>query len=94
VHDTPLPADFAERDALVADLGRAFLDVTLDFRELHTVMCWGLVDSRSWLQGRTPRADKLPKRPNPFDADYQPKKLREAIATAFRAAPGRRRQKK
>ena len=27
-------------------------------------MCWGLVDSHSWLQGRTPRKDGMPKRPD------------------------------
>jgi GH35 family endo-1,4-beta-xylanase len=29
------------------------------------------------------------KRSNPYDKDYQPKALREAIASAFRAAPNR-----
>jgi endo-1,4-beta-xylanase len=90
VHDTPLPADFATRDAMVAKLGEDFLDLTLSFREVHSVLCWGLVDSRSWLQGRTPRTDKLPKRPNPWGADYQPKPLRDAMARSFRRAPDRR----
>src|SRR6185503_3851746 len=63
VHDAPLPADFAKRDAQVAALGRAFLDLTLSFREVNAVLCWGLADKYTWLQGRTPRADGLPKRP-------------------------------
>ncbi len=89
VHDTPLPADFAARDAQVAALGRAFLDLTLSFEEVNVVMCWGLADNHTWLQGRTPREDKLPKRPTPYDNRYAAKPLREAIAAAFRAAPKR-----
>jgi len=90
VHDAPLPADFAPRDRAVASLGRAFLDVTLSFSQVSAVVCWGLMDTHTWLQGRNPRADGLPKRPTPYDNHYQPKPLREAIAAAFRAAPPRR----
>ena len=90
VHDATLAGGIAARDRQVAALGRAFLDITLDFSEVHTVMCWGLADSYSWLQRRTPRADQLPKRPTPYDAALRPKPLRDAIAAAFRAAPVRR----
>jgi endo-1,4-beta-xylanase len=90
VHDAPLDATLARRDREVAALGRGFLDLTLDFREVNAVLCWGLADHYSWLQGRTPRADGLPKRPTPYDAQLQPKLLREAIARALRAAPSRR----
>jgi endo-1,4-beta-xylanase len=90
VHDAPLPADLRKRDREVAALGRAYLDLTLDFREVSAVLCWGLADNFSWLQGRTPRADGLPKRPTPFDFHYRGKPLRDAIAAAFRAAPARR----
>jgi endo-1,4-beta-xylanase len=93
VHDATLPADFAERDRQVAALGRAFLDITLDFRQVNAVLVWGMADNHTWLQGRTPRADKLPKRPTPYDNQYQPKPLRDAIAAAFRAAPNRRSSK-
>jgi endo-1,4-beta-xylanase len=90
VHDATLPADFPERDRQVAALGRAFLDITLDFRQVNSVLVWGMADNHTWLQGRTPRADKLPKRPTPYDNQYQPKPLREAIAAALRAAPNRK----
>lgn len=89
VHDATVPGDIAARDAEVAALGRAFLDLTLNFRQVNTLMCWGLVDSLSWLQGRTPRADGAPKRPNPYDGSYQPKPLRSSMAAALRAAPMR-----
>ena len=87
VNDTPLPGNRPARDAQVAALARAYLDITLDFRELRVVMAWGLADHFSWLQGRIPRADGAPKRCAPFDDRYQPKPLRDAIAAAFRAAP-------
>jgi endo-1,4-beta-xylanase len=90
VHDAPLAADAEQRDREVAALGRAFLDSTLDFPAVNAVLCWGLADHFSWLQGRTPRPDGQPKRPTPFDSRYRPKPLREAIAAAFRAAPNRR----
>jgi endo-1,4-beta-xylanase len=90
VHDAPLSANFRARDRQVAALGRAFLDVTLDFRQVNAMLVWGLADNFSWLQGRTPRQDGLPKRPTPYDNQYQRKPLREAIAAAFRAAPDRR----
>jgi endo-1,4-beta-xylanase len=90
VHDATLPADFAARDQAVAALGRAFLDVTLSFTQVNAMLAWGLADNHTWLQGRTPRQDGLPKRPTAYDNHYQPKPLREAIAAAFRAAPPRK----
>jgi endo-1,4-beta-xylanase len=90
VHDATLPADFEVRDRAVAALGRGFLDLTLSFPQVSALLCWGLMDTRSWLQGRMPRADGLPKRPTPYDNHYQPKLLRESIAGALRAAPPRR----
>lgn len=89
VNDAALPADPAKRDAEVAALGRAFLDVTLSFREVNAVLCWGLVDSYSWLQHRTPRADGLARRPLPFDARCRAKPLLYEMQAAFGAAPSR-----
>jgi endo-1,4-beta-xylanase len=91
VHDAPLPAGIAARDAQVAALGRAFLDETLSFREVNAVLCWGLADKYTWLQRRTPRADGLPKRPTPFDERFNAKPLFHSIAAAFRHAPARTR---
>jgi endo-1,4-beta-xylanase len=93
VHDATLPADFAARDREVAALGRAFLDITLDFRQVNSLLVWGLSDNYTWLQGRTPRADGLPKRPTPYDNLYQPKPLRDAVAAALRSAPDRKPKK-
>jgi endo-1,4-beta-xylanase len=89
VHDATVPGDETARDREVARLGRAFLDITFDYRELTELLVWGLADSHNWLQGRTPRADGARKRPTPYDEQYRPKRLRDAIAAALRAAPRR-----
>lgn len=89
INDKGLPADIAVRDRAVADLGRSYLDLMLSYRQLDTLMCWGLSDRYSWLQSTSPRADGLPKRPCPFDAAMRAKPLRGAIADAIRAAPAR-----
>ena len=54
--------------------------------QLGDIMAWGMSDRYSWLRGRSPRSDGLAKRPCPYDADFRPKPLREAIATALRNA--------
>jgi endo-1,4-beta-xylanase len=91
VGDQTMPADIATRDAEVAALARAYLDLMLSYRQLRYVMAWGLTDKYSWLRGDQwwPRKDGVAKRPCPFDADCRPKPLRDAIADAFRNAPSR-----
>lgn len=89
VHDEHFPADFAARDAAVASLARTYLDLTLSYPRLRTLMTWGFADPASWLQDRHPRKDGLPKRPLPYDANLKAKALRNAIADAIRAMPAR-----
>lgn len=89
VHDKNLPADIAVRDQAVADLGRRYLDLMLTYPQLSDVVAWGLADRYTWLQNNWPREDGLPKRPTPYDPDFQAKPLRAAIADAFRAAAPR-----
>jgi endo-1,4-beta-xylanase len=49
-----------------------------------------MCDSASWLQHFKPlREDGQPKRPCPYDANFSPKPLRDAIAASFAAAPAR-----
>jgi endo-1,4-beta-xylanase len=90
VHDRNLPADFAARDAAVAALARRYLDLMLSYPQTGDILCWGLSDQHTWLQGRWLRDDRLPKRPTPYDAGYRAKPLREAIAAALRSATPRR----
>lgn len=89
VNDRDFPSDPAKRDAEIAAYAGDYLDVTLSFPELRAMLAWGMVDRFSWLNARSPRADGLPKRPCPYDADYRPKPLREAIAKSLAAAPMR-----
>ena len=89
VNDRYLPADIATRDALVAEFAKRYLDLMLSYPQLRFVVAWGLVDKYSWLQFNTRRPDKLAKRTLPYDSDYRPKQLREAMAQAFAAAPER-----
>ena len=89
VHDNPLPSAIGPRDAQVAAHTRAYLDLMLSYPQTRTVMCWGLSDRYSWLNGLRPRQDTLPKRPLPFDSAFHPKPMRDAIDAAFAAAPVR-----
>ena len=89
VNDRNLPADVATRDATVASVARSYLDLTMSYKQLKDVLVWGIDDKYSWLRTFTPRADKLPLRPTPFDDQYQPKPLYTAFAEAFKATPAR-----
>ena len=89
VNDRYVEGDIAARDRAVADFAKAYLDIMLGYPELRYIMAWGIVDKYSWLQSRSPRADGLPKRPCPYDDNFEPKPLREAIVAAIAAAPVR-----
>lgn len=90
VNDKKAPDDVAVRDRMVADYASAYLDLMFSYDQLRDVLAWGMVDRYSWLTGFDPRSDKSIKRGTPYDQDFRPKPLREAIAAAFAAAPRRR----
>lgn len=90
VSERGTPGDIAERDRQIASLARRYLDFMFAYRNLDYVMAWGMLDHYSWLQqygGKRP--DGMIKRPSPYDDNYQPKPLRQAIADALRNAPQR-----
>ncbi len=89
VNDQRVQGTIAERDKAVAQVAKTYLDLMLSYKQVKDVLLWGIQDKYSWLQSFTPRADKLPVRPTPFDEDYRPKPLYDAIAAAFKAAPER-----
>jgi endo-1,4-beta-xylanase len=91
VHDRGLPADIPVRDRAIADFAKAYLDLMLSYPQLGDILAWGMSDRYSWLQQRIARADGLPKRCCPYDADFRPKPLRAAIADALRGASSRHR---
>ena len=90
VNDHSAPADIGARDRMVADYGRAYLDLMLSYPQLGDMLAWGLTDRYSWLEGFDPRTDKARKRGTPYDVDFRPKALRASIADAFGSASSRR----
>jgi endo-1,4-beta-xylanase len=86
VNDHAAPTDRRVRDKMVADYGRAYLDLMLSYPHLGDVLAWGMTDRYSWLTGFDPRADKTMQRGTPYDASFQPKLLRASMADAFRSA--------
>jgi endo-1,4-beta-xylanase len=91
MNDRTLPADPAKRDAETAAYVRDYLDLTLSFRQVRDLLCWGMVDRFSWLNDRAPRLDGQPRRPCPYDREFRSKPMRDAIAAAFKSAPARER---
>jgi endo-1,4-beta-xylanase len=89
VNDKSISGTIAERDKIVADYAKAFLDIVLSYPQTRYIMAWGLSDKYSWLQHTSPRPDGLPKRPTPYDDKFQQKPLRKAIVEAIAAAPSR-----
>jgi endo-1,4-beta-xylanase len=85
VDDRALPANVEARDQLVAELYRDYLANVLGHRSVKAVLTWGLTDRDTWLDHSKPRADGLPQRPLPFDAELKPKPaffaMRDAIAS-------------
>jgi endo-1,4-beta-xylanase len=89
VNDHGAPSDVRVRDRMVADYGRAYLDLMLIYPQLGDVLAWGMTDRYSWLTGFDPRADKTRQRGSPYDVNFRPKPLRAAMAESFRSASSR-----
>ena len=83
VNDQALPTDIAVRDRMVADYARAYLNLMLSYPQLNDVLCWGMCDRYSWLNGFAPRKDGTGQRGTPYDVDFRPKLLRQAIAATL-----------
>jgi endo-1,4-beta-xylanase len=89
VNDRMAPTAVPVRDQMVADYARAYLDLMLSYPQLGDVLCWGMSDRYSWLEDFDPRADKTLKRGTPYDRNFRPKLLRQAIASSFQHASSR-----
>jgi endo-1,4-beta-xylanase len=89
VNDHAAPTEIRVRDRMVADYGRAYLDLMLSYPQLGDLLAWGLVDRYSWLNNFDPRADRTMKRGTPYDVNFRPKLLHKAMAGAFRSASTR-----
>lgn len=86
VKDNALPADIARRDAGVAAYLNAYLEVMFSYPQLKDVVAWGMVDRFSWLQGFSPRADRLELRCCPYDSNYAAKPMRDTLIRRFTEA--------
>lgn len=88
--DRRLGIDKAMRDQAVADYTGAYLDLTLSFPRVKSVLTRGLANLRPGLSSEeVPRAGEEPQRASLYDADFQPKPMREAVAQTFRSMPTR-----
>lgn len=91
VTETGTIGDIATRDAAAAALAKAFLDVTLSYRNCLGLLSWGVTDRYTWL-AKVPdkqRKDGAALRPDMRDADFHRKPLWQAIAAAIDGAPSR-----
>lgn len=89
VRGNGLSAAVAKRDAEVAAIGKAYLDLMLSYPQLRDVLVWGLCNRYSWLRSFEPRKDGKETRGCLYDDAFRPVPLRAAIAAAFAAAPKR-----
>jgi endo-1,4-beta-xylanase len=73
VNDRKVAGTVAERDAAVAQVYREYLTMMLAEPNVNVALTWGITDRSTWLNGpKYARADGLPERPLPFDADCHP----------------------
>jgi endo-1,4-beta-xylanase len=78
--------DIAERDKIVADVYRNYLNTALGGPEVKAVLTWGVTDKSTWLNNgtkfRKEHPDRL-QRPLPFDPDYAPTPAFFAMRESF-----------
>jgi endo-1,4-beta-xylanase len=79
VIDYELPGDVGERDARVATIARDYLEAVCEVVRPKAILTWGLSDRYTWVPTWFRRADGLPNRPLPFDANLKPKPLFDVI---------------
>jgi endo-1,4-beta-xylanase len=91
VRDRSAPAALAPRDRMVAGKYVEFLSAVLTSQAVAAIITWGLSDRYTWINHHpgSRRADRLPSRPLPFDADFEPVPAWDALAHAFDDAPHR-----
>jgi len=89
VVDKTFPADIASRDAMVADVYQSFWSTALAHPAVKVALTWGVTDKYTWLNhvGFARRADGLPVRSLPLDAQYRRKPAYDVLLKAFAAAP-------
>jgi endo-1,4-beta-xylanase len=89
VNDRALPADVAARDRAVAAAYGDYLRFVLQHQCVKSVLTWGITDAHTWLNGEDARADHLPERCLPFDAELKPVEAFYAMGESLGGAPPR-----
>jgi endo-1,4-beta-xylanase len=79
VIDDQLPGKVSERDALVAGIAAQFLEAVCDVVRPKAILTWGLSDRYTWVPIYFKRADGMPNRPLPLDADFRRKPLFDVV---------------
>ena len=83
VSDVRCSGSIAERDRMVAETYRAYIELVLEQTTVLSVSTWGLSDDRSWLGSHQPRGDGSPVRPLPLDGALRRKPAWHAIKAAL-----------
>ncbi len=79
VSDHLCPRERSQRDIIVADTYRAYLDLVLEEAKVLAVSTWCMSDGRTWLNGFRPRPDGALQRPLPLDRAVRKKPAWYAI---------------
>ena len=89
VNDRYVGPAIGARDAAVAKMYASYLKTVLADEAVIAVLTWGITDKYTWLDREDARADGVPERPLPFDAEMQPVAAFAAEVSALRDAPAR-----
>ncbi|KQT48587.1 glycoside hydrolase family 10 [Devosia sp. Leaf420] len=79
VIDKMLPGPEIERDGIIAQRAKDYLDAIGAAKRPDAVLTWGITDKHTWVPVWFSRDDGLPNRPLPLDADYKPKPMMQVI---------------
>jgi endo-1,4-beta-xylanase len=86
VIDAELPGKVSERDTMVAGLAARYLETVCDVIRPKAILTWGLSDRYTWVPTYFKRADGMPNRPLPLDANLKRKPLFDVIDQYRRGA--------
>jgi endo-1,4-beta-xylanase len=85
VSDVRCTGDRQQRDRMVADAYRTYIELVLAESKVLSVCTWGLSDARSWLHSHQRRGDGSPLRPLPRDRALRRKPAWHAIRAALQS---------
>jgi len=90
VNDRALPPTVTTRDEAIASCYGDYFKLVLGQVSVTAVLTWGITDRYTWLDHEDARADGVPERPLPLDANYKAKPAFFAIRKALDQRQGSR----